>query len=82
MLQGSLESLCDEHDPSRQSTLHVLQVRIALHRIALHCIASHCIALHRIASHCIALAEQAQACRRVSLPFRFRRLENNRTGHA
>jgi hypothetical protein len=38
MLQGSLESLCDEHDPSRQSTLHVLQVRIALHRIALHCI--------------------------------------------
>jgi hypothetical protein len=67
MLQGSLESLCDEHDPSRQSTLHVLQVRIALHRIALHC---------------IALAEQAQACRRVSLPFRFRRLENNRTGHA
>jgi hypothetical protein len=72
MLQGSLESLCDEHDPSRQSTLHVLQVRIALHRIA----------LHRIASHCIALAEQAQACRRVSLPFRFRRLENNRTGHA
>jgi hypothetical protein len=51
MLQGSLESLCDEHDPSRQSTLHVLQVRIALHRIALHRIASHCIALHRIALH-------------------------------
>ena len=41
MLQGSLESLCDEHDPSRQSTLHVLQVRIALHRLALHCIALH-----------------------------------------
>ena len=64
MLQGSLESLCDEHDPSRQSTLHVLQVRIALHRIASHCIALHCIALH-----CIGRTGSGLSSRLVALPF-------------